>query len=229
MKRILLASSFLLVPSLAFAQSTQDIGTSGSSQGIVKLESATSGGSVSVQAPATSSARTITLPSGAPTNTYLVQTDGSGNWSYVAAPSGGGGLTDVPFTGSPSPTSSNCNSVYIYTGTATTASTFTLPAISTLTNSCVFVLKWQPSGGKVANPAVITLSINASDHLGNGSAGVGMHLYPGQAVAYIPDTASKHMEQVQRNQYIGHVHARRDRRFVWWHDAFLLRRGIELY
>ena len=81
-KRILLTLGLFLAPSLAFAQSTQDIGTSGTAQGIVKLESATSGGSVAVQAPATASARTITLPGGAPTNTYLVQTDGSGSWSY---------------------------------------------------------------------------------------------------------------------------------------------------
>lgn len=52
-----------------------------------------SSGAVTVTAPATPSSYTFTLPPDAGTNTYLLQTDGSGTTSWVAGGGGGGQTT----------------------------------------------------------------------------------------------------------------------------------------
>lgn len=73
-----------------FSGSTVGIGAAGAATGAVALGGATSG-TVTLTAAATAGTWTLTLPTSAGTNGYVLQTDGTGNTSWVAQ--SGGGIT----------------------------------------------------------------------------------------------------------------------------------------
>jgi hypothetical protein len=65
-----------------------DIGNKGTTLGTLRLESSTSSSYVQLQPSTTLGSWTLTLPASAGTNTYVLQTDGSGNTSWVAPGTG---------------------------------------------------------------------------------------------------------------------------------------------
>jgi hypothetical protein len=109
-------------PDATIATGTLTLGTSGTG-GSVVLNGSTSG-TVTVSAPATAGATTFVLPPNNGTSGYVLQTDGSGNTSWVAS---GGGLSYSAITADPGPAS--LSTFYDYTATAS-GETFTLPSAS---------------------------------------------------------------------------------------------------
>jgi hypothetical protein len=65
-----------------------DIGLAGTTEGTLRLESSTASSYVQIQPSTTSGSWTMTLPSSAGTSGYVLQTDGSGNTSWVSQGSG---------------------------------------------------------------------------------------------------------------------------------------------
>ena len=110
------------------------------------LNGSTSGTTI-VKANATAGSWTLTLPSSAGTNGYVLQTDGSGNTSWVAQSGGGGGsgtVTSVSFTG----------------GLITVATPTTTPALTVAGTSGGVVYfssasTWASSAALAANALVI--------------------------------------------------------------------------
>lgn len=69
------------------------LGTASSTTGAIVLNNASNNKTTTIQSATTSTTWTMTLPTSAGTNAQVLQTDGSGNTSWVAQTGGGGSLT----------------------------------------------------------------------------------------------------------------------------------------
>lgn len=130
---------------------TVGIGTASTTTGLLKLYNSASANALTVQAGNTA-AWTLTLPTTAGTNGYVLQTDGTGVTSWVAQ---GGGSMVYPGAGIPNSTGSAWGTSYSTTGSGTVVALATSPSFTT-------PILGTPTSGTLTNCTGLPISSGVS-------------------------------------------------------------------
>jgi hypothetical protein len=142
-----------------------DVGLAGTTLGTMRLEGSTSG-YVQIQSAAAAGSWTMTLPPNGGSANYILQTDGSGNTTWVAAPSSSSGITLGTSAGATNPQRSGQVGTGFYSDTSN--------EVEVAVNG-VNADTWSSTGENVTGNITTLGNVQANTFIGAAVVGIGAY------------------------------------------------------